>query len=226
MLWGRENHHRLASDWNCGVQRKTRATTASVAAQMLPFRRKDGGVVASPAHASCAPRGGQPSPDAPFSNLLRCGGPEVGEKRAPSLSTCQTRPVRLAPSLRPLPSRAGPRGGTGASREPPLSSLPRILHPEEAQTPRPESRLGPHALAAPGKAAAPGGPPPLTPFPAPHPVPAASSGSVTGRTSARSTHARARGQSLTEPGPAPQAGLRPPRPRARAPGTFLARGEA
>ena len=64
-----------------------------------------------PPTGAAPPRGGQPSPDAPFSNLLRCGGPEVGEKRAPSPSTCQTRPVRSAPSLRPLPSRAGPRGG-------------------------------------------------------------------------------------------------------------------
>ena len=182
--------------------------------------QKAGGVVPSPAHGCCAPRGGQPSPDAPFSNLLRCGGPEVGEKRAPSPSTCQTRPVRSAPSLRPLPSRAGPRRGTAASWGPALSSLPRVVHPEEAQTPRPESRLGPRALAAPGKAAAPGGPPPLTPFPAPHPIPAASSGSVRGRASARSPQARAGGQSLTEPGSAPQAGLRPPRPRARAPGTW------
>ena len=117
-----------------------------------------------PPTGAAPPRGGQPSPDAPFSNLLRCGGPGVGEKRAPSPSTCQTRPVRSAPSLRPLPSCAGPRGGTAASRGPPLSSLSRVVHPEEAQTQRPESRLGPRALAAPGKAAAPGDPHPSRPF--------------------------------------------------------------
>lgn len=142
-LWGRERLGRPEPAW---LQRCCRSA------------QKAGGVVPSPAHGCCAPREGSHPRTPPFLTSSRCGGPGVGEKRAPSPSTCQTRPVRSAPSLRPLPSCAGPRGGTAASRGPPLSSLPRVVHPEEAQTQRPESRLGPRALAAPGKAAVPGGP--------------------------------------------------------------------
>ena len=63
-------------------------------------------------------------------------------------------------------------------------------------------------------------PAPLTPFPAPHPVPAASSGFVRGRASARlpsraSPGAVTEGVGTRTPGRAP-----PPAPRARAPGTW------
>lgn len=123
-----ENHHRFASDWNYGVERKTRASTARLAAEILPFRPEGRRRLPLPRPRVLRPpeEGSHPRTP-PFSNLLRCGGPRVGEKRAPSPSTCQTRPVGSAPSLRPLPSCAAPRGGTAASRGPRLGPLPRVL---------------------------------------------------------------------------------------------------
>lgn len=173
--------------------------------------QKAGVVVPSPAHGCCAPRGRAAIPGRPLF-LTSSGAEGQGSERRELLLLRRVRLGHLARPLplRPLPSRAATRGGTAASRGPRLSPLPRVLC--TPRKPRRESRLGPRALAAPGKAAGPERPPPLTPFPAPHPVPAASSGFEGGGRLPGSPPARARGQSLTEPGPAPPAGLRPPRP--------------
>ena len=161
---GGENHHRLASDCNCGVQRKTRATTASVAAQMLPFRRKDGGVVPSPAHGCCDPAEGSHPRTPPFQTSSGAEG-----RRSERRELLLFRRVRLGQFAWPLPSGLCPpaRAPEGGQAPPGNHVLSRSLGLCTLRKPRRQdlrAGLVPMPSPLPGRRQHPGDPHPSRPF--------------------------------------------------------------
>lgn len=199
-----ENHHRFASDWNCGGERKRRPQPVWLQ-RCCRSAQKAGVVVLLPAHGAARPPGEGSHPRTPpFSNLLSAEGQGRREEEALP-SDVSDSATWLGPSPPALPSRAATRGGQpppGTTSQPAL----RVLCTPRTQT----SRLGPRALAAPGKAAGPERPPPSRPFQPLTRSPAASSGlKGAGRLPAPPASRAVDGQPAPRPAPPPRPGRAP-----------------
>ena len=117
MLWGERTIIALLRIGTVGYRERLGRPQPAWLQRCCRSAQKAGDVVPSPAYGCCAPRGGQPSPDARFSKLLRGGGLEV-ERRELLL-----RRVRLGQFARPLPSGLLPRGPLSGGQAPPGDQL-------------------------------------------------------------------------------------------------------